>query len=95
LTDSDDLGRKMMRQVAGTFMEYEKGRLVDLCARIEAAVGRRNAQPSIDVSLPLAWLRIDDPTNGMMDGINFFVVPRIHNKQDSIEAARTFSAWRG
>jgi len=28
LTDSDDLGRKMMRQVAGAFMEYEKGRLV-------------------------------------------------------------------
>jgi resolvase-like protein len=25
LTDSDDLGRKMMRQVAGAFMEYEKG----------------------------------------------------------------------
>lgn len=29
LTDSDDLGRKMMRQVAGAFMEYEKGPLVD------------------------------------------------------------------
>ena len=28
LTDSDDLGRKMMRQVAGAFMEYEKARLV-------------------------------------------------------------------
>ena len=28
LTDSNDLGRKMMRQVAGAFMEYEKGRLV-------------------------------------------------------------------
>src|SRR5262249_19329799 len=28
LTDSDDLGRKMMRQVAGAFAEYEKGRLV-------------------------------------------------------------------
>ena len=28
LTDSDDLGRKMMRQVAGAFMEYKKGRLV-------------------------------------------------------------------
>ena len=27
LTDSDDLGRKMMCQVAGVFMEYEKGRL--------------------------------------------------------------------
>jgi hypothetical protein len=26
--DSDDLGRKMMRQVAGAFMEYEKARLV-------------------------------------------------------------------
>ena len=24
LTDSDDLGRKMMRQVAGAFAEYEK-----------------------------------------------------------------------
>jgi DNA invertase Pin-like site-specific DNA recombinase len=28
LIDSDDLGRKMMRQVAGAFAEYEKGRLV-------------------------------------------------------------------
>jgi DNA invertase Pin-like site-specific DNA recombinase len=28
LTDSDDLGRKMMRQVAGACAEYEKGRLV-------------------------------------------------------------------
>jgi len=28
LTDSDDLGRKMMRQVAGAFAEYEKRRLV-------------------------------------------------------------------
>jgi hypothetical protein len=28
LTDSDDLGRKMMCQVAGAFAEYEKGRLV-------------------------------------------------------------------
>ena len=28
LTDSNDLGRKMMRQVAGAFAEYEKGRLV-------------------------------------------------------------------
>src|SRR5262245_271180 len=28
LTDSDDLGRKMMRQVAGAFAEYEEGRLV-------------------------------------------------------------------
>jgi hypothetical protein len=26
LTDSDDLGRKMMRLVAGAFAEYEKGR---------------------------------------------------------------------
>ena len=28
LMDSNDLGRKMMRQVAGAFMEYEKARLV-------------------------------------------------------------------
>lgn len=28
LTDSDDLSRKMMRQVAGAFAEYENGRLV-------------------------------------------------------------------
>jgi len=28
LTDSGDLERKMMRQVAGAFAEYEKGRLV-------------------------------------------------------------------
>ena len=31
--DSDDLGRKMMRQVAGAFMEYEKGALGRQAAR--------------------------------------------------------------
>jgi DNA invertase Pin-like site-specific DNA recombinase len=38
LTDSDDLGRKMMRQVAGAFMEYEKGRLV---AKLRGARDRK------------------------------------------------------
>ena len=38
LTDSDDLGRKMMRQVAGAFMEYEKGRLV---AKLRSARERK------------------------------------------------------
>jgi DNA invertase Pin-like site-specific DNA recombinase len=38
LTDSDDLGRKMMWQVAGAFMEYEKGRLV---AKLRSARERK------------------------------------------------------
>ena len=38
LTDSDDLGRKMMRGVAGDFMEYEEGRLL---AKLRAAGNAR------------------------------------------------------
>jgi transcriptional regulator GlxA family with amidase domain len=41
LTDSDDLGRKMMRQVAGAFMEYEKGRLV---AKLRGAWERKRKE---------------------------------------------------
>ena len=41
LTDSDDLGRKMMRQVAGAFMEYEKGRLV---AKLRGARERKRTE---------------------------------------------------
>jgi DNA invertase Pin-like site-specific DNA recombinase len=41
LTDSDDLGRKMMRQVAGAFMEYEKGRLV---AKLRGARARKRKE---------------------------------------------------
>ena len=41
LTNSDDLGRKMMRQVAGAFMEYEKGRLV---AKLRGARERKNKE---------------------------------------------------
>jgi len=41
LTDSDDLGRKMMRQVAGAFMEYEKGRLV---AKLRGARERKRKE---------------------------------------------------
>jgi len=33
LTDSDDLGRKLIRQVAGAFIAYEKGRLVAKLSR--------------------------------------------------------------
>jgi DNA invertase Pin-like site-specific DNA recombinase len=41
LTDSDDLGRKMMRQVAGAFSEYEKGRLV---AKLRSARERKRKE---------------------------------------------------
>jgi len=43
LTDSDDLGRKMMRQVAGAFMEYETGapgRQTARCPRPQAQEDR-------------------------------------------------------
>jgi len=38
LTDSSDLSRKMMRQIAGSFAEYEKARLV---AKLKAARERK------------------------------------------------------
>ena len=41
LTDSDDLGRKMMRQVAGAFAECEKGRLV---AKLRSGRQRKRAE---------------------------------------------------
>jgi DNA invertase Pin-like site-specific DNA recombinase len=41
LTDSDDLSRKMMRQVAGAFAEYEKGRLV---AKLRSGRQRRRLE---------------------------------------------------
>src|SRR5262249_42446546 len=41
LTDSADLGRKMMSQVAGAFMEYEKGRLV---AKLRGARERKRKE---------------------------------------------------
>jgi DNA invertase Pin-like site-specific DNA recombinase len=41
LTDSNDLGRKMMRQVVGAFMEYEKGRLV---AKLRGARERKRKE---------------------------------------------------
>jgi DNA invertase Pin-like site-specific DNA recombinase len=40
LTDSSDLSRKMMRQIAGSFAEYEKARLV---AKLKAARERKRA----------------------------------------------------
>jgi DNA invertase Pin-like site-specific DNA recombinase len=40
LTDSSDPSRKMMRQIAGSFAEYEKARLV---AKLRAARERRRA----------------------------------------------------
>src|SRR6202035_382193 len=40
LTDSSDPSRKMMRQIAGSFAEYEKSRLV---AKLRAARERRRA----------------------------------------------------
>ncbi|HYJ86399.1 MAG TPA: recombinase family protein [Pyrinomonadaceae bacterium] len=40
LTDSSDPSRKMMRQIAGAFHEYEKARLV---AKLKAARERRRA----------------------------------------------------
>jgi len=44
LTDSDDLGRKMMRQVAGAFAEYEKGAWLPNCAAVESASATRPAR---------------------------------------------------
>ena len=41
LTDSDDFGRKMMRQLAGAFVEYEKGRLV---AKLRGARERKRQE---------------------------------------------------
>jgi DNA invertase Pin-like site-specific DNA recombinase len=41
LTDSSDPSRKMMRQIAGSFAEYEKARLV---AKLKAARERRRAK---------------------------------------------------
>ena len=40
LTDSSDPSRKMMRQIAGAFHEYEKARLV---AKLKAARDRKRA----------------------------------------------------
>jgi DNA invertase Pin-like site-specific DNA recombinase len=40
LTDSSDPSRKMMRQIAGSFAEYEKARLV---AKLKAARERKRA----------------------------------------------------
>jgi DNA invertase Pin-like site-specific DNA recombinase len=41
LTDSSDPSRKMMRQIAGSFAEYEKARLV---AKLKAARDRKKAE---------------------------------------------------
>ena len=46
LTDSDDLGRKMMRQVAGAFAEYEKGRLLAKLRSGDCASVKRRARRS-------------------------------------------------
>ena len=47
LTDSNDLGCKMMRQVAGAFMEYEKGCQTAQWSRAQAQgwLVRENAMP--------------------------------------------------
>ena len=41
LTDSSDPSRKMMRQIAGSFAEYDKARLV---AKLKAARDRKRAE---------------------------------------------------
>ena len=41
LTDSSDPSRKMMRQIAGSFAEYEKARRV---AKLKAARDRKKAE---------------------------------------------------
>jgi DNA invertase Pin-like site-specific DNA recombinase len=41
LTDSSDPSRKMMRQIAGSFAEYEKARLV---GKLKAARDRKKAE---------------------------------------------------
>ena len=45
LTDSSDPSRKMMRQIAGSFAEYEKARLVAKAARAQAAHDRQVRGP--------------------------------------------------
>jgi DNA invertase Pin-like site-specific DNA recombinase len=57
LTDSSDPSRKMMRQIAGSFAEYEKARLV---AKLKAARERkRAASPSRKCEGRKSWAEIN------------------------------------
>jgi DNA invertase Pin-like site-specific DNA recombinase len=57
LTDSSDPSRKMMRQIAGSFAEYEKARLV---AKLKAARERRRAaSPSQKCEGRKRWAEIN------------------------------------
>jgi DNA invertase Pin-like site-specific DNA recombinase len=57
LTDSSDPSRKMMRQIAGSFAEYEKARLV---AKLKAARERkRAASPSQKCEGRKRWAEIN------------------------------------
>src|SRR5258708_17052646 len=52
LTDSSDPSRKMMRQIAGAFHEYEKARLV---AKLKAAGDRKRAATGGKVEGRKSW----------------------------------------
>jgi DNA invertase Pin-like site-specific DNA recombinase len=57
LTDSSDPSRKMMRQIAGSFAEYEKARLV---AKLKAARERkRTASPTHKCEGRKSWAEIN------------------------------------
>jgi DNA invertase Pin-like site-specific DNA recombinase len=57
LTDSSDPSRKMMRQIAGSFAEYEKARLV---AKLKAARDRKRAEsPSRKCEGRKSWAEIN------------------------------------
>jgi DNA invertase Pin-like site-specific DNA recombinase len=57
LTDSSDPSRKMMRQIAGSFAEYEKARLV---AKLKAARDRRR-ETKVKCEGRKSWAEINPP----------------------------------
>ena len=88
LTDSDDLGRKMMRQVAGAYMEYEKGRLV---AKLRASV-RRPARRLVGGNhMPSSGPRSETPSEGERQSRP----PQLSGDQRQAERCRLLQrAWR-
>jgi DNA invertase Pin-like site-specific DNA recombinase len=59
LTASDDPSRKMMRQIAGSFAEYEKARLV---AKLKAARDRKRATGEKEGVNPVFGIADDRPS---------------------------------
>jgi DNA invertase Pin-like site-specific DNA recombinase len=52
LTETDDEGRAMMRQIAGAFAEYEKRRLVRKLREARERAGKLGGRPSYAVAMP-------------------------------------------